>query len=137
MSNCCVHVFVLHMLVGIGLAVNGLPVYMFNNWCLSNGWLAWYSNIYFGVFISGILASCNYNYFIFQFLCGIGDGAFNVAGIENFMKEVKLSECGLSYAVVSIMGPQSRAYNSIWDHFSCIWFNCLGVVGLSAIQRVK
>lgn len=23
------------------------------------------------------------------------------------MKEVKLSECGLSYAVVSIMGPQS------------------------------
>ncbi|KAG4961488.1 hypothetical protein JHK87_038121 [Glycine soja] len=36
-----------------------------------------------------------------------GDGAFNVAGIENFMKEVKLSECGLSYAVVSIMGPQS------------------------------
>ena len=30
-SNCCVHVFVLHMLVGIGLAVNGLPVYMFNN----------------------------------------------------------------------------------------------------------
>lgn len=36
-----------------------------------------------------------------------GDGAFNVSGIESFMKEVKLSECGLSYAVVSIMGPQS------------------------------
>jgi len=38
MSNCCVHIFVLHMLVGIGLlAVNGLPVYMFNNGYLSNG----------------------------------------------------------------------------------------------------
>lgn len=36
-----------------------------------------------------------------------GDGAFNAAGLEKFMKEVKLAECGLSYAVVSIMGPQS------------------------------
>ncbi|KAK4410506.1 protein ROOT HAIR defective [Sesamum angolense] len=36
-----------------------------------------------------------------------GDGTFNVSGIDNFMKEVKLGECGLSYAVVAIMGPQS------------------------------
>lgn len=36
-----------------------------------------------------------------------GDGVFNVAGIEHFMNSVKLAECGLSYAVVSIMGPQS------------------------------
>jgi protein SEY1 len=36
-----------------------------------------------------------------------GDGGFNVTGVENFMKTVKLAECGLSYAVVSIMGPQS------------------------------
>jgi len=36
-----------------------------------------------------------------------GDGVFNVTGLENFMKEVRLAECGLSYAVVSIMGPQS------------------------------
>ncbi|KAH9664987.1 protein ROOT HAIR DEFECTIVE 3 [Citrus sinensis] len=36
-----------------------------------------------------------------------GDGTFNVSGIEHFIKEVKLSDCGLSYAVVSIMGPQS------------------------------
>ena len=36
-----------------------------------------------------------------------GDGIFNVSGLEGFMKEVKLAECGLSYAVVSIMGPQS------------------------------
>jgi len=37
----------------------------------------------------------------------------NVVGIENFMKEVKLGECGLSYAVVSIMGPQSSGVFSI------------------------
>lgn len=36
-----------------------------------------------------------------------GDGVFNVSGIENFIKATKLGECGLSYAVVSIMGPQS------------------------------
>jgi len=36
-----------------------------------------------------------------------GDGVFNVTGIDNFMKTVKLAECGLSYAVVAIMGPQS------------------------------
>ncbi|THF95063.1 hypothetical protein TEA_029664 [Camellia sinensis var. sinensis] len=40
-----------------------------------------------------------------------GDGTFNFAGIENFLKEVKLAECGLSYAVVSIMGPQSSGIN--------------------------
>ncbi|KAE9467920.1 hypothetical protein C3L33_00173, partial [Rhododendron williamsianum] len=40
-----------------------------------------------------------------------GDGTFNVNGIESFMKEVKLAECGLSYAVVSIMGPQSSGMN--------------------------
>lgn len=36
-----------------------------------------------------------------------GDGVFNVSGVDHFIKEVKLEECGLSYAVVSIMGPQS------------------------------
>lgn len=36
-----------------------------------------------------------------------GDGNFNVEGIDKFMKEAKLGECGLSYAVVAIMGPQS------------------------------
>lgn len=36
-----------------------------------------------------------------------GDGIFNATGIETFMKEVRLGEYGLSYAVVSIMGPQS------------------------------
>lgn len=34
-------------------------------------------------------------------------GVFNAAGLDNFVKKVKLSECGVSYAVVAIMGPQS------------------------------
>jgi len=41
-----------------------------------------------------------------------GDGVFNVSGLENFMKDVRLGECGLSYAVVSIMGPQSSGMGS-------------------------
>lgn len=41
-----------------------------------------------------------------------GDGTFNVAGVDNFTKEVKLAECGLSYAVVAIMGPQSSGMYS-------------------------
>lgn len=36
-----------------------------------------------------------------------GDGEFNVAGLDNFIKTVNLASCGLSYAVVAIMGPQS------------------------------
>ncbi|GLT74582.1 hypothetical protein SLA2020_463700 [Shorea laevis] len=45
-----------------------------------------------------------------------GDGAFNDAGIEHFIKEVKLAECGLSYAVVSIMGPQSSGKSTLLNH---------------------
>ncbi|KAK4774858.1 hypothetical protein SAY86_009793 [Trapa natans] len=45
-----------------------------------------------------------------------GDGGFNAAGIENFIKEVKLGECGLSYAVVSIMGPQSSGKSTLLNH---------------------
>ncbi|XP_072995520.1 protein ROOT HAIR DEFECTIVE 3-like [Typha latifolia] len=45
-----------------------------------------------------------------------GDGVFNVAGIEDFMKAVKLAECGLSYAVVSIMGPQSSGKSTLLNH---------------------
>ncbi|KAG9143297.1 hypothetical protein Leryth_010214 [Lithospermum erythrorhizon] len=45
-----------------------------------------------------------------------GDGTFNTAGLENFMKEVKLAECGLSYAVVSIMGPQSSGKSTLLNH---------------------
>ncbi|KAG6491755.1 hypothetical protein ZIOFF_046693 [Zingiber officinale] len=35
------------------------------------------------------------------------DDVFNVTGLEHFMKSMKLAKHGLSYAVVSIMGPQS------------------------------
>lgn len=45
-----------------------------------------------------------------------GDGVFNVSGLENFMKEVKLADCGLSYAVVSIMGPQSSGKSTLLNH---------------------
>ncbi|PIN04364.1 GTP-binding protein [Handroanthus impetiginosus] len=45
-----------------------------------------------------------------------GDGTFNVAGIGNFMKEVKLAECGLSYAVVAIMGPQSSGKSTLLNY---------------------
>ncbi|KAK4373844.1 hypothetical protein RND71_004521 [Anisodus tanguticus] len=45
-----------------------------------------------------------------------GDGVFNVTGVENFIKEVKLAECGLSYAVVSIMGPQSSGKSTLLNH---------------------
>ncbi|WOL03009.1 protein ROOT HAIR DEFECTIVE 3 [Canna indica] len=45
-----------------------------------------------------------------------GDGVFNVDGLENFMKTVKLAECGLSYAVVSIMGPQSSGKSTLLNH---------------------
>ncbi|XP_020596643.1 protein ROOT HAIR DEFECTIVE 3-like isoform X2 [Phalaenopsis equestris] len=45
-----------------------------------------------------------------------GDGVFSVSGIEEFAKAVKLSECGLSYAVVSIMGPQSSGKSTLLNH---------------------
>ncbi|KAL6144565.1 PREDICTED: protein ROOT HAIR DEFECTIVE 3-like [Fragaria vesca subsp. vesca] len=45
-----------------------------------------------------------------------GDGFFNDTGIEQFIKEVKLGECGLSYAVVSIMGPQSSGKSTLLNN---------------------
>lgn len=48
-----------------------------------------------------------------------GDGIFNVSGIDHFIKEVKLGECGLSYAVVSIMGPQSSGMHSVRERDFC------------------
>lgn len=35
------------------------------------------------------------------------NGVFNVVGLEKFTKTMNFSQCGLSYAVVAIMGPQS------------------------------
>ncbi|KAJ4980824.1 hypothetical protein NE237_031661 [Protea cynaroides] len=45
-----------------------------------------------------------------------GDGEFNVDGLDNFVKTVKLAECGLSYAVVAIMGPQSSGKSTLLNH---------------------
>ncbi|XP_010272279.1 PREDICTED: protein ROOT HAIR DEFECTIVE 3 homolog 2 [Nelumbo nucifera] len=45
-----------------------------------------------------------------------GDGEFNATGLENFSKTVKLVECGLSYAVVAIMGPQSSGKSTLMNH---------------------
>uniref|UniRef100_A0A6V7QU24 GB1/RHD3-type G domain-containing protein n=1 Tax=Ananas comosus var. bracteatus TaxID=296719 RepID=A0A6V7QU24_ANACO len=41
-----------------------------------------------------------------------GDGAFHVEGLDGFIRAAGLADCGLSYAVVSIMGPQSSAGKS-------------------------
>ncbi|KAK9066181.1 hypothetical protein SSX86_013502 [Deinandra increscens subsp. villosa] len=45
-----------------------------------------------------------------------GDGTFNRAGLDNFIKQVKMGECGLSYAVVAIMGPQSSGKSTLLNH---------------------
>ncbi|ERN19822.1 protein ROOT HAIR DEFECTIVE 3 [Amborella trichopoda] len=45
-----------------------------------------------------------------------GDGDFNVSGLDKFMKTVKLGESGLSYAVVSIMGPQSSGKSTLLNN---------------------
>ncbi|KAJ4953653.1 hypothetical protein NE237_030485 [Protea cynaroides] len=45
-----------------------------------------------------------------------GDGEFNPTGLDNFTKEVNLGTCGLSYAVVSIMGPQSSGKSTLLNH---------------------
>ncbi|XP_020100915.1 protein ROOT HAIR DEFECTIVE 3-like isoform X1 [Ananas comosus] len=45
-----------------------------------------------------------------------GDGAFNVEGLERFIRAVHLADCGLSYAVVSIMGPQSSGKSTLLNH---------------------
>ncbi|XP_059643308.1 protein ROOT HAIR DEFECTIVE 3 homolog 2-like [Cornus florida] len=45
-----------------------------------------------------------------------GHGNFNVVGLQSFMKTVKLAECGLSYAVVAIMGPQSSGKSTLLNH---------------------
>ncbi|TKY72348.1 ROOT HAIR DEFECTIVE 3-like 2 [Spatholobus suberectus] len=44
------------------------------------------------------------------------DGEFNVAGLDNFVRTVNLASCGLSYAVVAIMGPQSSGKSTLMNH---------------------
>ncbi|XP_076946141.1 protein ROOT HAIR DEFECTIVE 3-like [Bidens hawaiensis] len=45
-----------------------------------------------------------------------GDGTFNAVGLDSFIKQVKLPECGLSYAVVAIMGPQSSGKSTLLNN---------------------
>ncbi|CAL1402357.1 unnamed protein product [Linum trigynum] len=45
-----------------------------------------------------------------------GEGSFNVEGLDRFVSTTKLSECGLSYAVVAIMGPQSSGKSTLMNH---------------------
>ncbi|KAL2337758.1 hypothetical protein Fmac_012204 [Flemingia macrophylla] len=45
-----------------------------------------------------------------------GDCTFNASGIEKFTKEMKLAECGLSYTVVSIMGPGSSGKSTLLNN---------------------
>ncbi|KAL6201627.1 hypothetical protein ACLB2K_025340 [Fragaria x ananassa] len=44
-----------------------------------------------------------------------GDGGFNAAGLDRFVKETKVIDCGLSYAVVAIMGPQSSGKSTLMN----------------------
>lgn len=44
------------------------------------------------------------------------NGNFNVEGLDNFMEKVKLINCGLSYAIVAIMGPQSSGKSTLLNH---------------------
>ncbi|XP_061957373.1 protein ROOT HAIR DEFECTIVE 3 homolog 2-like [Populus nigra] len=41
-----------------------------------------------------------------------GDGVLNKQGLENFKRTTNLSQCGLSYAVVAIMGPRVAVWKS-------------------------
>ncbi|KAJ4901604.1 Protein ROOT HAIR DEFECTIVE 3-like protein 2 [Raphanus sativus] len=45
-----------------------------------------------------------------------GKGEFNVEGLDTFVKKTKLSDSGLSYAVVAIMGPQSSGKSTLLNH---------------------
>ncbi|KAM1716219.1 hypothetical protein FF2_023654 [Malus domestica] len=44
------------------------------------------------------------------------DGEFNADGLDRFVKEVKLTECRLSYAVVAVMSPQSSGKRTLLNH---------------------
>nr|GMD06394.1 protein ROOT HAIR DEFECTIVE 3 homolog 2-like isoform X1 [Ipomoea batatas] len=45
-----------------------------------------------------------------------GNGEFNVSGLQGFIDAIKLNQCGLSYAVVAIMGPQSSGKSTLLNH---------------------
>ncbi|KAK9055677.1 hypothetical protein SSX86_026762 [Deinandra increscens subsp. villosa] len=71
-----------------------------------------------------------------------GDGTLDAAGLEKFMKQVKLNECGLSYAIVSIMGPQSSGKSTLLNHLSQttkgIWMaRCTGIEPCTVVMDLE
>ncbi|GJT99747.1 root hair defective 3-like protein [Tanacetum coccineum] len=44
------------------------------------------------------------------------DGTFNAVGLDNFIMQIKLGECKLSYVVVAIMGRQSSGKSTLVNH---------------------
>ncbi|KAJ6942288.1 protein ROOT HAIR DEFECTIVE 3-like isoform X2 [Populus alba x Populus x berolinensis] len=71
-----------------------------------------------------------------------GDGAFNDTGLEQLIKEVRLGECGLSYAIVSIMGPQSSGKSTLLNHLSQttkgIWMaRCAGIEPCTLVMDLE
>ncbi|RXH88761.1 hypothetical protein DVH24_000360 [Malus domestica] len=67
-----------------------------------------------------------------------GDGTFNVTGIDQFIKEAKLAECGLSYAVVSIMGPQSSGKSTLSQTTKGIWVaKCAGIEPCTLVMDLE
>uniref|UniRef100_A0A6N2N2C5 GB1/RHD3-type G domain-containing protein n=1 Tax=Salix viminalis TaxID=40686 RepID=A0A6N2N2C5_SALVM len=71
-----------------------------------------------------------------------GDGTFNDTGLEQLIKEVKLGQCGLSYAIVSIMGPQSSGKSTLLNHLSQttkgIWMaRCAGIEPCTLVMDLE
>ncbi|CAI9090467.1 OLC1v1025244C1 [Oldenlandia corymbosa var. corymbosa] len=65
-----------------------------------------------------------------------GDGRFNVAGLDNFIKTTKFAQCGLSYAVVAIMGPQSSGKSTLLNHlFYTNFREMVAIVGRSQTTK--
>ncbi|KAK9066413.1 hypothetical protein SSX86_013735 [Deinandra increscens subsp. villosa] len=63
------------------------------------------------------------------------DGTFNAVGLDNFIKKVKLEECGISYAVVAIMGPQSSGMSQTTKG---IWIaRCAGIEPCTIVMDLE
>uniref|UniRef100_A0A6N2KWI7 GB1/RHD3-type G domain-containing protein n=1 Tax=Salix viminalis TaxID=40686 RepID=A0A6N2KWI7_SALVM len=45
-----------------------------------------------------------------------GNGKFNVEGLQDFMAATEFAQCGLSYSVVAIIGPQSSGKSTLMNH---------------------
>lgn len=59
-----------------------------------------------------------------------GDGVFDVNSLDKFTRSVKLAECGLSYAVVSIMGPQSSGMSFYFSNLVFTYIHLLHILDM-------